>query len=120
MTTGYAGILSWAAKSKAWDAVTSSASKTAWEKEINRASRRAVGTRHGGPAARICNGAVGAHTCGSARRGRRRFQRSPIRLMQLHWLLLPPHPDVQALDPDGESHREIDIAFWDFLVKALG
>src|SRR5256885_7879602 len=36
MTTGYDVIWSWAAKSKAWDAATSSASRTAWTKENRR------------------------------------------------------------------------------------
>src|SRR5437773_720866 len=86
MTSGYDVIWSWAAKSKAWDAATSSASKTASTKE------------------------------------NRRLQRSAIRLMQRHFgsRLFCPQPDVQALHADGKGHREVDVAFRDFLVKAFG
>src|SRR5256884_4275296 len=86
MTTGYDVIWSWAAKSKAWDAATSSASKTASTKE------------------------------------NRRFQRSAIRLVQFHpgRRLFDAQSNVQTLHAHGEGHREVDVAFRDFLVKAFG
>src|SRR6266480_1981368 len=86
MTSGYDAIWSWAAKSKAWDAATSSASKTASTKE------------------------------------NKRFRRSPIRLVQFHLgsRLFCPQPNIQALHADGKGHREVDVAFRDFFMKAFG